>query len=176
MPEPIILKISQLSELVGAPSLTSMLIILDAEETIESEKVKRISVANLRPSLTDILQAVYPIGSIYISTVATNPATLFGFGTWEAYGAGRVLVGYDASQTEFNAIDKTGGAKTHTLTASEIPAHTHTVPWITLAGTGGSTGDRAYPGGTTNTSSIGGGVAHNNLQPYITVNIWRRMT
>ena len=71
----------------------------------------------------DILQ-VYPIGSIYMSVLNTNPSTLFG-GTWSVWGAGRVAVGVDTGQTEFNTVEKTGGAKTHTLTVDEMPSHTH---------------------------------------------------
>lgn len=173
MTEPIILKISELTELEGSPNIASKLIILDADETIESEKIKSITVQNLRPTMTEILQVVYPIGSIYISTVATNPATLFGFGTWEAYGAGRVLVGYDASQTEFNTLAKTGGAKTHTLTTNEMPSHKHSIGFIALSDTGGSSGVRAVQG-VGETGLTGGGQAHNNLQPYIVVQMWRR--
>ena len=55
----------------------------------------------------------YPVGSIYMSVVSTSPATLFG-GTWSAWGAGRVPVGLDAGQTEFDTVEETGGAKTHT--------------------------------------------------------------
>jgi len=67
----------------------------------------------------------WPIGSIFFAAVGTNPATLLGFGTWQAISSGRVLVGLDASQQEFDALGETGGAKTHTLTTPEIPAHTH---------------------------------------------------
>lgn len=77
------------------------------------------------PEFEDVLCRTWPIGSIFLSTVETNPAELLGFGTWEAFGAGRVLVGLDTGQTEFDAMDKTGGAKTHTLTEQEMPAHTH---------------------------------------------------
>jgi microcystin-dependent protein len=70
--------------------------------------------------------AVWPVGSINISTTATNPNTLLGFGTWAAFGAGRVLVSQDAGQAEFDTLGKTGGAKTHTLTSDEMPSHTHT--------------------------------------------------
>jgi len=172
---PDIIKITDLSELTSlTPGNAYWIPIVDDAEPIDANKNKRIAPENLAVDLITILQAVYPVGSIYISTVATNPATLFGFGTWSAYAAGRVIVGIDAAQTEFNTVNKTGGAKTHTLTTTEIPAHTHTVPWITLANLGGSSGDRAYPGGNTNTSSVGSGGAHNNLQPYIAAYIWRR--
>ena len=67
----------------------------------------------------------FPVGSVFIAVVSTNPATLLGYGTWAAVGAGRVLVGIDAGQPEFDTLGETGGAKTVTLTATEMPAHTH---------------------------------------------------
>jgi microcystin-dependent protein len=68
----------------------------------------------------------FPVGSVFIAVVSTNPATLLGYGTWSAFGAGRVMVGRDAGDTDFDTAEETGGAKTHTLTTSEIPSHTHT--------------------------------------------------
>lgn len=73
-----------------------------------------------------ILDAIYPIGSIYMSVNAMNPSKLFG-GSWEQWGNGRVPVGVNTSETEFNAVEKTGGEKTHILTTAEIPAHNHSV-------------------------------------------------
>ena len=67
----------------------------------------------------------FPVGSVFVSVVSTNPSTLLGYGTWSAFGAGRTLVGLDAGQTEFDTVEETGGAKTHTLQTSEIPSHTH---------------------------------------------------
>lgn len=69
--------------------------------------------------------AAFPVGSIFIAVVPTDPATLLGYGTWSAFGAGRVLVGLDAGQTEFDTVRETGGSKTHTLTTAEMPSHTH---------------------------------------------------
>jgi len=116
---------------------------------------------------------VYPVGSIYTTVSATAPATLLGMGTWVAFGAGKVPVGIDASQTEFDTIEETGGTKTHTLTTSEMPAHTHTIP---TKGSGGSSYNLDYVtgGDTTASSSTGGGAAHNILQPYIVVYMWKR--
>lgn len=155
------------------------------------------------------LADVYPIGSIYISVVSTNPNTLFGFGTWSAFGEGKTLVGLDSGQTEFDTVEETGGSKTHTLTIDEMPTHTHTQDAHThtitdtghthgqsirntgTAGTNGSQGasntNNATAGttasGTTGISinnatatnqNAGGGQAHNNLQPYIVVYMWKR--
>ena len=126
-------------------------------------------------------QYAYPVGAIFTTTTAyANSAAVvaaIGGTTWTAFGAGKVLVGVDASDTDFDTVEETGGAKTHTLTTSEIPAHTHTYDkQVTstdaisihdiVRTTGGNTG--------ATTGSTGGGGAHNNLQPYITVYMWKR--
>ena len=122
------------------------------------------------------LQKVYPIGSIYINaTNSTNPGTLLGFGTWTAFGAGRVPVGINDSDSDFNEAEETGGAKTHQLSISELPAHTHNVTMSTsdsdndFLSEGNNTGTSTFT-----TSSTGGDQAHNNLQPYIVVYMWKR--
>lgn len=146
----------------------------------------------------DTLHRMWPIGSVFISTVNTDPAELIGVGTWEAFAAGRVLVGLDTGQTEFDTLGETGGAKTHTLTESELPAHSHgiTDPGHThvensnntttgaLRGWGApdtSTNQTTATGYSTASSqtgvsvdSTGGGDAHNNLSPYLVVRFWRR--
>ena len=82
--------------------------------------------AYVKNNISDTLKKVYPVGSIYMSTVSTNPATLFGFGTWEAMPAGRVLLAQGtASWGTYNA-GSTGGEATHQLTVGELPQHTHT--------------------------------------------------
>lgn len=73
-----------------------------------------------------VLNQAYPVGSVYMATVPTNPATLLGGGTWAAWGTGRVPVGVDPAQSEFNGVEETGGAKSVTLTSDQMPAHTHT--------------------------------------------------
>ena len=122
------------------------------------------------------LQAVYPVGSIYINAaVSTNPASLLGFGTWAAFGAGRVIVGLNASDSDFDTAQETGGAKTHTLSTSEIPSHTHNSNFVTGgSGVSGVSTDGNYDAATNATSATGGGGAHNNLQPYIVAYMWRR--
>ena len=73
-----------------------------------------------------VLGAVYPVGSVYINaTSSTNPGTLLGFGTWVAFGAGRVPVGINGSDTDFDTAEETGGGKTHTLAEANLPAHKH---------------------------------------------------
>jgi hypothetical protein len=124
-------------------------------------------------------EASWPVGSLFLATVATNPATLLGFGTWAAFGAGRVLVGLDAGQSEFDTVLETGGAKTHTLTTAEIPAHTHTqsLPTSQTGSQVSGTRDASTTGTGADalaTGSAGGGGAHNNLPPYVVVYMWHR--
>lgn len=130
---------------------------------------------------SEVINLVYPVGSIYVSTVSTNPGTLFGVGTWAAFGAGRVLVGLDAGQTEFDVVEETGGAKTHVLIEAEMPAHTHSTE-VNKAGAGGGANQQWVPtddgvlaqNQQWPTNSKGSGSAHNNLQPYIVVYMWKR--
>ena len=125
---------------------------------------------------------VYPVGSIYTSVVATNPATLLGVGTWAAFGAGKVMVGIDSGDTDFDTVEETGGAKTdsHTLTTSEIPSHTHTTQQVNTQNAGSATGVTGASGytaqGTVTSNSTGGGGAHTHdiVQPYIVVYMWKR--
>ena len=137
---------------------------------------------------------VYPVGSIYFNAaVATNPATLLGFGTWEAYAAGRVMVGKAASGT-FDTLNDTMGAETdsHALSIAELPAHGH--PYrlspASTAGSGTSGGFMTSSsdstvgpnnGSTSNSSgtqigAAGSGSAHTHdiVQPSIVVYMWKR--
>lgn len=74
----------------------------------------------------------FPVGSVFIAVVATNPATLLGYGTWSAFGAGRVLVGLDAADPDFDLVEEVGGAKTKALSGhagtavGDHSAHAHT--------------------------------------------------
>lgn len=120
----LILKITELAELI-TPANNDLLVVVDVSEALEINQTKHIKVENLTVNTAVILAAVYPVGSIYVSALSTNPGTLFGFGTWSAFGAGRVLAGIDVGQTEFDVALETGGAKTHTLSAAEMPVHTH---------------------------------------------------
>jgi hypothetical protein len=144
------------------------------------------------------LAAAYPVGSIYINaTSSTNPATLLGFGTWVAFGAGRVPVGLDASNAAFDTAEETGGSAdaitvshTHTATVTD-PGHKHEVSWA-QRNEGGATGRQYYmpfdsAGGFTDVgvnskvtgisvsnSTTGSSGTNANLQPYIVVRMWKR--
>ena len=69
----------------------------------------------------------FPIGSVFIAVVATNPGTLLGYGTWSAFATGRFLVGINGADTDFDVVEETGGAKTHTLATANLPSHTHDI-------------------------------------------------
>jgi len=144
-------------------------------------------------AITAVKAALYPVGSIYINaTVSTNPATLLGLGTWVAYGAGRVMVGLDSGNINFDALGETGGSAdavnvshTHTATVTD-PGHVHGGTYN--PGGGGSTddfnGDEVYNMSRNTSSAVtditvansteGVSGTDKNLQPYITVYMWKR--
>ncbi len=140
---------------------------------------------------------LYPVGSIYTNaSVSTNPATLLGFGTWTAFAAGRVMVGFDAGNALFDTAEETGGSAdaitvshTHTATVSETP-HSHTYDDVgrTAFAFGSTSGPdfnstqtatstttaTASTGITVSNSTTGSSGTNANYQPYITVYIWKR--
>lgn len=140
------------------------------------------SVEAMKTAQQVTFDTIYPVGSIYMSVNATNPSELFG-GTWVAWGSGRVPVGVDTSDSDFSTIEKTGGEKTHELSINEMPSHTHanyakrtnvtinssgnTIISCHRSNTGASTGD--------NIGKTGSNAPHNNLQPYITCYMWKRI-
>ena len=136
--------------------------------------------------------SLYPVGSIYINaSVATNPATLLGFGTWTAFGAGRVMVGLDGSNTLFDTVEETGGSAdsilvshTHTATVTD-GGHAHGGVFIASGSTLGDNREFNYSSmnGTTSNATTGITVANStegvsatntNYQPFITVYMWKR--
>ena len=139
-----------------------------------------VAAATAAISAAFINNLVYPVGSIYTNmAVATNPGTLLGVGTWVAYAEGRVLVGKAGSGT-FDALDESLGAETTTLTTANLPAHTHTNN-VTTSTFLAAPGNSAYGGtyvtitpSSTASGSTGGGTAHTNLQPSVTVYMWKR--
>lgn len=142
------------------------------------------------------LAAMYPVGSIYTNaTSSTNPGTLLGFGTWTAFGAGRVMVGFNSGNALFDAAEETGGSAdtivvshTHTATVTD-PGHTHSgsylngTPQSSGAGPTATTPSQftnsiSIPTATTGISvsnaSAGTSGTNANYQPYITVYMWKR--
>jgi len=150
--------------------------------------------------VTAALSAAYPVGSIYINaTSSSNPNTLLGFGTWTAFGVGRVMVGLDASDALFDTAEETGGSKdaivvshTHTATSTSTvtdPGHSHALPLAPRLGgdafagngsgvytttpTNSNTTGITVATATTNTSTGSSGT-NANVQPFIVVRMWKR--
>lgn len=145
------------------------------------------------------LLKIYPVGSIYMSVNNTSPQTFLG-GTWVSWGAGRVPVGVNSSDSDFNTVEQTGGEKAHALTVGELADHSHGgyvntgresgSPYFKLeqgvaVGTAAAGTDvsvlnlglrSSYRGdpGQLGTTNVGSSQPHNNLQPYITCYMWKR--
>lgn len=92
----------------------------------------------LKDYIQSFMKTMYPVGSIYMSVNATNPSAYFG-GTWVAWGAGRVPVGINADDSNFSKAEKTGGAASVTLSASQIPSHSHGVGSLKAGSAGAHT-------------------------------------
>jgi len=147
------------------------------------------------------LAAAYPVGAIFLSTVSTNPSTLLGFGTWVAYGTGRMLISQDATYP----AGTTGGSATTTLITANLPSHSHSATTTSTDGghTHGSSigsgfisngGPESLAGGpnlpfgrpsatasgnasitsTTTVGNTGSGTAATTISPYIAVYMWNR--
>ena len=149
-----------------------------------------------------VLQTLYPVGSVYTNaTSSTNPGTLLGFGTWTAFGAGKVMIGLDSGDATFSTVGNTGGSKdaitvshTHTATSTDS-GHSHTLSisgGSSITGLGGSgasgwtgtnsgvtyvttSGTNSSTANVTTTISTTGSSATNaNLPPYVVVYMWKR--
>lgn len=118
---------------------------------------------------SDLLNMVYPVGSIYMSVNNVSPASFLG-GTWEQI-QGRFLL----ASSESYPAGSTGGEATHTLTEGEMPRHVHNGHFINLSMAGGFD---YVPGGQyaadSDTTPTGGGQPHNNMPPYLAVYMWQR--
>lgn len=148
-----------------------------------NDSLPAINAGNLNKieqGIYDLYEAVFPIGQIVIKGDNKDYSNWLGF-TWERTAVGKVLVGYDTTDSDFNTIGKTGGEKTHTLITAEMPNHDHK-----LYNTGGSSGRFNISKSWSNTMSEdgtqgasigyeGGGQPHNNLQPYQVVAYWKRI-
>ena len=133
-------------------------------------KMQRMIRSDIENVIKEKAMAENPVGHIRMETTDTNPAEYLGFGTWELWGQGRVPVGVDTTQTEFNTVEKIGGEKTHILTQEEMAQNT--------VFSDGTEGEVWAPGkwDTYNgyTLKASGGKPITLLQPYITCYMWKR--
>ena len=176
------------------PQTKAGAVLLNNGSDVETEMSKYVTAEEIASTaeidLSDLLSKFYPVGSIYMSATMSTTSQVEAAlgGTWVAWGAGRVPVGVDTTQTEFDVVEETGGEKTHTLVNSELPKIEGTLPHTAygetkISGafsfTSGSVS--SYEGANSNTSnnriyklSFGNNTAHNNLQPYITCYMYKR--
>ena len=146
-----------------------LLLLCDSEDSYKSKKL----------TLANLMNVIYPVGSVVTFGVSTNPATLFGVGTWTAI-EGRVIVGIQSSGT-FDTLNELLGDETITLTSAQsgLPAHTHAIGVNNSAGSNtGVNANSANNGASIQTgsnSAANAAEAHSNLQPSITKYVWERI-
>jgi hypothetical protein len=170
-------------------------------QSTSDDSTKLATTAFVQAVTLAVKNELYPVGSIYTNaTSSANPGTLLGFGTWTAFGAGRVMVGLDAGNALFDTAEETGGSAdaitvshTHTITDS---GHVHAPPtglnspYLTNPFSGDGSIDSSTVTGSNernatagNTASAVTGISINsagssgtnaNYQPYITVRMWKR--
>lgn len=130
-------------------------------------------------SKEEILELFYPIGSIKFSVNSDNPGLTIG-GVWERWGQGRIPLSVNEDIEAYAESEMTGGEAEHVLTLEEIPAHTHGVV-MPIGETVSSLKYNGQKSGidpethTFETTSAGGDMAHNNMPPYITCYMWKRV-
>ena len=146
-----------------------------------STPINPTNLNHIENGIADLYNAIFPVGQIVIKGDNEDYSNWLGF-TWERTAVGKVLVGIDSTDTDFNTIGKTGGEKTHTLSVPEMPRHAHYIASnLTNNPPGGI--DRTIMYGVpesvepTNYSSesTGNNQPHNNLQPYQVVAYWKRI-
>ena len=172
-------------KLLGDRVLPDTIVGTTETQTLTDKTLSTGSVIDANVNVVEVLKKAYPIGSVYINASnSTNPASLLGFGTWVAFGAGKVMVGLDAGDTSFDTVGETGGEKEVTLTAAQsgVPAHTHPLAVAMQLGANGTNTAHGtnYATNMGNTQTVNANTAanaasaHTNLQPYIVVYFWKR--
>ena len=149
----------------------------DGETIATAERMKHIE-----DGIADLYNAIFPVGQIVIKGDNEDYSNWLGF-TWERTAVGKVLVGIDSTDTDFNTIGKTGGAKKVTLTKNELPKEIgQALLYDSNAPTQSSSTDalttqwtNKFRLGVYNVVNENGGNAHNNLQPYQVVAYWKRI-
>lgn len=149
---------------------------LNGETVATAERMNHIE-----EGIADLYNAIFPIGQIVIKGDNEDYSNWLGF-TWERTAVGKVLVGIDSTDNDFNEIGATGGAKTHTLTQSELPKTIGQALIYDSTATAQTSSTDAlatqwsqnYRSGLYNVVNQNGGNAHNNVQPYQVVAYWKR--
>ena len=112
----------KISEMPEATELNNNDLLMVVQNGVNKKaKIDKIGIAEVK---SEILKLVFPIGSTYVTPDNTNPNSILGFGEWERL-KGKVCLGLDEEDADFDTIGKTGGEKEHTLTIEEMPSHNH---------------------------------------------------
>lgn len=139
------------------------------------------------PTMEQVLAKIYPVGAIYMSVSPTSPSSLIG-GTWTPWGSGRVPVGINTGDTNFNTVEKTGGSKEYELRAliGAVGGNVHTIGYDSepvVSGYGSydmviDASAGAKPQGASNTTRVvkSDGNPATTVQPYITCYMWKRVS
>lgn len=93
--------------------------------TVEIDNIVTQIKKDISSKLLEDNKKKYYVGKLIFDTENVNPSTYLGFGTWQLWGQGRVPVGINPNDSDFNTVEKTGGEKTHKLTVDELASHTH---------------------------------------------------
>ena len=149
--------------------------------------------------ITKVSREAFPVNSIFISVSSTNPSSQLGYGVWSTFGAGKILISLDSEDADFDTSEETGGAKTTTIAASNLPqlaveitdpTHSHDMRYTT--GASGTIRPSKANGaasqfdpspvvasatGITATANTGGAnTAISRMNPYIVVYMWKRVS
>ena len=188
------LKADSASPTISDANLTGTPVAPTAASTVNTTQIATTAfVQGLIDTVTAaVTDAAHPVNSIFMTTTnyLNSAAVVTALGlpssaTFERYAEGRTIVGQQTGDSDFGTVGNTGGAKTHTLTTDELPAHDHAPDSERnhLAKTGvhtvqfsDTTAGELSLGASDNAEiqSVGGNQAHNNLQPFIVTYIWRR--
>lgn len=158
------------------------------QQLVDQYMESKLSNYTTEKKVREILDAMYPVGSVYITTDKNNPGNFIG-GTWEQFGQGRTLIGEgtgnDGSTSMSFTSLSTGGEYAHELSLDELAPHDHAFPDGTISKDSPFVWENAPNTGndhlfnskqwTSLTGKTGTGYAHNNVQPYITVTFWKRV-
>lgn len=140
---------------------------IDSEGNITA---KSLTVEDMRIATQLVLNVMYPVGSIYMSTSGISPSSLYG-GQWEQIKDTFLL----ACGDKYN-VNQIGGEEEHNLTIEELPSHNHKMYGRGYYASGKNVGVWTDGGDMTGgTKDTGGGNAHNNMPPYLAVYMWKRI-
>lgn len=152
-------------------------------ENADIPDINKVTAGNMneiKQVVNSLANLFFPIKKIVIFNDNDDHSNYLGF-TWERIASGKMLIGIDSSDTDFNTIGKTGGEKSHILTIDEMPKHNHNVNMCSSVGpyaspVRGSGDGQAWETSPNTISEKGNDQPHNNMPPYQVVAYWQRVS